>query len=827
MATLPLACAGIALAQTPTYVVEQGNSLAVAAPGVLTGVSMTSSNLTASLVNGTAHGQLNLNTDGSFTYQPGSGFTGMDNFSCQVSDGVNISNPFCVSISVTPQGTLFFDDFGRATQPGPLSPWVSAAGEWTVLACVLQDPIAYDEGYEYVLLTNSWTDYAVQENIQLSADTYGGGLGGRVAVANGAHYAAWIYPPFNNLNLIKFQEWGTPTFLGSADLPPIGTDWHTLKLAFSGNQIAVYYDGTQVLSVADTNAPLLSGGLSLEMYSDYDSDVMSVDNVLVSPLAAPAHYSINQNGTLTVPAPGILAGDTGVYGTNLAVTLVNGPANGTVSLGTNGDFIYTPSANYLGTDSFTYQLNDGGSNPASAVVTIVVSPTAVPIANNDIFSYVPGTTLSVVAPGVLGNDVAANSNVLNAVLVSGPVNGSVALNSTGGFTYSPAPSFTGVDTFTYQVVNGGVTSAPAVVTLTDLALGALFCDTFSEASEPSSLAPWVTYSGDWSVQCAALAGVSEVQNAYGAAYLTNSWTDYSVQGKFQFAAGAYGGGLAGRLDPATGAHYAAWMYPCSDSLNLIKFQDWATPSFLAVMSVPRIGTQCHSVKLSFQSNSITVFYDGNQMTNLTDNGLAEQPALLGGSVGVEMYTLSTLYQMSVQDVVVFPAVLHNGPMLPGLGPQSIIASSPLVVTNTALDSDMPALALTYSLISPPPGAAISSNGVITWTPAWAQGPGTNVITTVVTDSGTPPLSATNSFTVVVSEPLSAPWIASITITNGGATITWNAVAGHTYQLQRKADLNNSVWTVAVPSLLASGPIAVGTDPQGVSACQFYRVLLLQ
>jgi hypothetical protein len=47
-------------------------------------------------------------------------------------------------------------------------------------------------------------------------------------------------------------------------------------------------------------------------------------------------------------------------------------------------------------------------------------------------------------------------------------------------------------------------------------------------------------------------------------------------------------------------------------------------------------------------------------------------------------------------------------------------------------------------------------GAITWTPTEAQGPGTNIITVVVTDDGVPPLSATNSFTVVVNEVNSAP-----------------------------------------------------------------------
>jgi hypothetical protein len=95
--------------------------------------------------------------------------------------------------------------------------------------------------------------------------------------------------------------------------------------------------------------------------------------------------------------------------------------------------------------------------------------------------------------------------------------------------------------------------------------------------------------------------------------------------------------------------------------------------------------------------------------------------------------------------------IHNGPTLPAQTNLTIAELTTLVLTNTAIDSDMPILALTYSLVNPPAGLTISSNGVMTWTPSEAQGPGTNTITTVVTDNGVPPLSATNSFVVVVDE----------------------------------------------------------------------------
>jgi hypothetical protein len=101
--------------------------------------------------------------------------------------------------------------------------------------------------------------------------------------------------------------------------------------------------------------------------------------------------------------------------------------------------------------------------------------------------------------------------------------------------------------------------------------------------------------------------------------------------------------------------------------------------------------------------------------------------------------------------------IHNGPSLPSQNNLTDNELVPLTVTNTAIDTDVPALTLTYSLVAPSPvNASISTNGIITWTPSQSQSPGTYTISTLVTDNGSPNLSASNSFTVTVKEVNVAP-----------------------------------------------------------------------
>src|SRR5262249_11334198 len=100
-------------------------------------------------------------------------------------------------------------------------------------------------------------------------------------------------------------------------------------------------------------------------------------------------------------------------------------------------------------------------------------------------------------------------------------------------------------------------------------------------------------------------------------------------------------------------------------------------------------------------------------------------------------------------VVVNP--IHNGPTLGSQTNRTIDELITLVVTNTAQESDIPARVVTYQLVNSPIGAGIDTNGVISWTPTEAQGPSTNIFTTIATDDGNPQISTTNTFVVLVDE----------------------------------------------------------------------------
>src|SRR5205823_4740294 len=120
---------------------------------------------------------------------------------------------------------------------------------------------------------------------------------------------------------------------------------------------------------------------------------------------------------------------------------------------------------------------------------------------------------------------------------------------------------------------------------------------------------------------------------------------------------------------------------------------------------------------------------------------------------------------NLSDTKSFTVVVNEvnvAPVLAAIADQKIGRASCREITNAAGDNDVPKNKLGNSVVSWPLGITINStNGVISWTPTEAQGPSTNLVTVKVTDDGSPNLSDTKSFTVVVNEVNVAPVLAAI------------------------------------------------------------------
>lgn len=133
---------------------------------------------------------------------------------------------------------------------------------------------------------------------------------------------------------------------------------------------------------------------------------------------------------------------------------------------------YQPDAEFSGTDSFTYTVEDRRGARDTATVTVTVDPNNpdAPIANDDSATTAAGTPVDI---RVLANDESPNGRPLTISDVTQPENGTVTdFSGNGVLRYTPDDGFTGIDTFTYTIFdndgfnqNAGFDTATVTVTV--------------------------------------------------------------------------------------------------------------------------------------------------------------------------------------------------------------------------------------------------------------------------------------------------------------------------------------------------------------------------
>ncbi len=152
------------------------------------------------------------------------------------------------------------------------------------------------------------------------------------------------------------------------------------------------------------------------------------------------------------------------------VAIVAQPASGAVAVDASGLATYTPSAGFIGGDSFDYTVSDNlgaASNTATVAVTVAAGGSNLPpIANDDVASTTEGSPVNI---NVTANDSDPDGtvDVTSVNIVTQPANGTVGVNVSGVVTYTPNAGFSGQDSFGYQVAdNAGAASNTATVTVT-------------------------------------------------------------------------------------------------------------------------------------------------------------------------------------------------------------------------------------------------------------------------------------------------------------------------------------------------------------------------
>ena len=188
--------------------------------------------------------------------------------------------------------------------------------------------------------------------------------------------------------------------------------------------------------------------------------VMTINSVNDLPVAGLDRFTIDEDITLngTVTSSDILSGDGGN-----TWSIFSNPINGSVILNANGSFVYTPSTNYNGKDSFYYRLCDVDGDCSTTRVIITIRPVNdLPIVSRDTVDTEENTPIT---SNVGTNDVLSGDGGNSFSLIINSTNGSVLFSNNGDFTYSPNSNFNGIDSFSYRLCDANGDCRTTVVIL--------------------------------------------------------------------------------------------------------------------------------------------------------------------------------------------------------------------------------------------------------------------------------------------------------------------------------------------------------------------------
>src|ERR1035441_2446002 len=158
-------------------------------------------------------------------------------------------------------------------------------------------------------------------------------------------------------------------------------------------------------------------------------------------------------------------------------------------------------------------------------------------------------------------------------------------------------------------------------------------------------------------------------------------------------------------------------------------------------------------------NVSVVTLPANLSVNVTYDGSALAPVTVGTYPVVATVTDANYWGSATNTLLLNPP-----PILDPIPDQVAQVLMPLLVTNCAASSSLVSRPLTFGLCTGTPGGVrmkevwidgstnkVCTNGVLGWVPTREQARSTNTITVWMRDSGSPPIFATNTFTVVVED----------------------------------------------------------------------------
>ncbi len=432
----------------------------------LTGSDIESPSLTFAVTGGPSHGSLSGSSP-NLTYTPSSGYAGADSFTYTAFDGQATSLHATVTINVTSGNVapVAYDQSLSTNENTDLSILLTGSDPESqpITFFVLTQP-------QHGNLTGIVPNLTYHPDINYSgADSFTFRVYDGTLYSNAATISITVAAASNLIPIANPQNVDVPED-GSLDIVLSGSDPEGQPLTYAFNTPPAYgsligtapnmtYSPHPNYNGSDFFVFRVSDGVNWSELATVNITVLPVND---APRGTSAAYAVATNSYLDITLAG-----TDIDGDLLSFEITVQPQKGTLSAinPTTNVVRYTPDLGYVGADVFRFKVWDGlvwSLAPDASISLNIQASTGVPVANPDSYLVPMNGSLVVNSPGVLLNDVDANT----AVLGDNVDYGVLSFQSDGSFNYTPANGFTGVDRFTYYAVGDAGDSNPVSVILT-------------------------------------------------------------------------------------------------------------------------------------------------------------------------------------------------------------------------------------------------------------------------------------------------------------------------------------------------------------------------
>ena len=207
------------------------------------------------------------------------------------------------------------------------------------------------------------------------------------------------------------------------DPPPVGTGTVTLISVQTPSTGTVSVSGNLVTYTCQAN---FIGSVSFTYIEQDSNSIQNTATITVTCVGSPDARDDSYSTTVNVPISfSPLTNDVDPSGLSLSITSTSAPTKGTVTR--SGSLVtYTPNANVIGTDTFTYtvQNTQGGTDTATITITITNRP---PVANPDSYS-VKVNQQTTLTPSPISNDSDPDSQTITITSIGTAAHGTLTLS---------------------------------------------------------------------------------------------------------------------------------------------------------------------------------------------------------------------------------------------------------------------------------------------------------------------------------------------------------------------------------------------------------------